>query len=109
MPTVSTSILRGSVKDFKFHRFALRVVDGPDKGREHTCSSAAEVSVGTAESNALVLTDPTVSRYHFVLEVTPQGVLLRDLDSANGTQVGSFRIGTAYLVPGSIITLGLTR
>jgi DNA-binding NtrC family response regulator len=67
------------------------------------------VSVGTAESNALVLTDPTVSRYHFVLEITPQGVLMRDLDSTNGTQVGSFRIGIAYLVPASIITLGLTR
>ena len=76
---MGTSLLRGSVREFRFHRFVLRVVDGLDKGREHVCTSAAEISVGTAESNTLVLTDPTVSGHHFVLQVSPQGVLLRDL------------------------------
>ncbi len=109
MTMVSTSLLRGSVKDFRFHRFALRVVDGLDQGKEHVCASAAEVSVGTAESNSLVLTDPTVSRYHFVLHVGPQGVVLRDLDSTNGTMLGGFRLGTAQLTNGAIITLGMTR
>ena len=71
---MSTSLLRGSVKDFRFHRFALRVLDGMDKGKEYICTSAAEVSVGTAESNTLVLTDPTVSGFHFVVTVDPQGV-----------------------------------
>ena len=106
---MSTSLLRGSVKEFRFHRYVLRVIDGLDKGREHVGMSADEVSVGTAESNALVLTDPTVSRYHFVLQVTPQGVCLRDLGSTNGTQLGSFRVGTAYLTPGAIISLGMTK
>jgi two-component system, NtrC family, response regulator GlrR len=106
---VSTSLLRGSVKEFRFHRYVLRVVDGMDKGREHVATSAAEVSVGTAESNVLVLTDPTVSRYHFVLQVNPQGVLLRDLGSTNGTQLGGFRVGTAYLTHGAIISLGMTK
>jgi transcriptional regulator with GAF, ATPase, and Fis domain len=109
MPTVSTSLLRGNVKELRFHRFVLRVVDGLDKGREYASSSAAEISVGTAESNALVLTDPTVSRYHFVLQVSPQGVILRDLDSTNGTQLGGFRVGTAYLTTGATIALGMTR
>jgi len=109
MTTVSTSLLRGSVKDFRFHRFALRVIDGLDKGKEYVCSSAAEVSVGTGESNSLVLTDPTVSRYHFVLQVGPQGVQLRDLDSTNGTMLGAFRLGIAFLNSGAIITLGMTR
>jgi transcriptional regulator with PAS, ATPase and Fis domain len=106
---MTTSLLRGSVKEFRFHRFVLRVIDGIDKGREHICSSAAEVSVGTAESNALVLSDPTVSRYHFVLQVGPQGVQLRDLDSTNGTTLGGFRVGTAYLTSGAMITVGMTK
>jgi DNA-binding NtrC family response regulator len=104
-----TSVLRGSVKEFRFHRFALRVVEGPDKGKEYTCSSAAELSVGTAASNSLVLTDPTVSGHHFLIQVSPQGVLLRDLDSTNGTMVGAFRVGSAYLQNGAHITLGMTK
>ena len=106
---MSTSLLRGSVKQFRFQRFALRVTEGLDKGKEHVSSSADEVSVGTAESNSLVLTDPTISRYHFVLQVSPQGVMLRDLDSTNGTTLGGFRVGTAYLKPGAIISLGMTK
>ena len=97
------------MKDFRFHRFALRVIDGLDQGKEHVCTSAEDVSVGTAESNALVLADPTVSRHHFVLQVGPQGVMLRDLGSTNGTMLGSFRVGTAYLKPGAIITIGMTK
>jgi DNA-binding NtrC family response regulator len=106
---MSTSLLRGSVKNMRFQRFALRVLDGLDKGKEHICNSAAEVSVGTAESNSLVLTDPTVSRYHFVLNVDSQGIQLRDLGSTNGTTLGTFRVGVAYLKPGAVLTVGMTR
>ena len=106
---MSTSLLRGSVKELRFQRFALRVIDGLDKGKEHICNSAAEVSVGTAASNELVLTDPTVSRYHFVLHVGPQGVELRDLGSTNGTTLGNFRVGSAFLKAGAVITVGMTR
>ena len=106
---MSTSLLRGSVKELRFHRFALRVLDGLDKGKEHVCNSAADVSVGTAESNQLVLTDPTVSRYHFVLHVDPTGVQLRDLGSTNGTTLGTYRVGSAYLKSGAVLTVGMTR
>ncbi len=106
---MSTSLLRGTVKEFRFHRYVLRVVEGMDKGREHVAASSDEVSVGTAESNVLRLTDPTVSRYHFVLQVSPQGVLLRDLGSTNGTQLGSFRVESAYLTNGAVISLGMTK
>ncbi len=109
MAAVTTSLLRGNVKQFRFQRFALRVVDGPDKGKDFTCTSAAEVTVGTAASNSLVLTDPTVSGYHFVLQVGPQGVLLRDLDSTNGTMLGAFRVGSAYVTSGAVITIGMTK
>jgi DNA-binding NtrC family response regulator len=84
------------------------VIDGVDKGREHVSTSGAEVSVGSAPSNTLVLTDPTVSRHHFVLQIGPDGVVVRDLDSTNGTAVAGYRVGSAYLKPGATITVGLT-
>jgi DNA-binding NtrC family response regulator len=106
---MGTSLLPGKVREFRFHRFALRVIEGPDKGREHVSSSASELSVGTAESNTLVLTDPTVSRHHVALQVGPDGVLLRDLDSTNGTNVGGVRVGSAYLKSGVTIGVGITK
>jgi two-component system response regulator GlrR len=104
---IRTNVLPGRAKELRFRRFVLRVVDGLDKGREHA-SSGAELSVGSEASNDLVLTDPTVSRHHFVLQVHPDGVLLRDLDSTNGTTVAGYRVGSAYLKPGALIGLGLT-
>jgi len=83
------------------------VIDGPDKGRE-CASSGPELSVGSAASNDLVLADPTVSRHHFVLQVGPDGVILRDLDSTNGTTLAGYRVGSAHLKPGAILGLGLT-
>src|SRR5882672_5452541 len=47
-------------------------------------------------------------RHHFVLQVGPEGIMLRDLDSTNGTTVAGYRVGTAYLKPGAIIGLGMT-
>ncbi|HEX3761818.1 MAG TPA: sigma 54-dependent Fis family transcriptional regulator [Kofleriaceae bacterium] len=104
---VNTNVLPGDVRELRFRRFILRVVDGPDRGRERM-SSGAELSVGSAASNDLVLTDPTVSRHHFVLQVGPDGVVLRDLDSTNGTTLAGYRVGSAHLRPGAIIGLGLT-
>jgi DNA-binding NtrC family response regulator len=106
---MSTNLLHGNIREFRFQRFALRVIDGLDRGREYVCDSAADVSVGTADSNGLILTDPTVSRHHFTLQVTPEGVLLRDLDSTNGTTLSGFRVVTAYLQTGAVIAVGMTK
>ena len=104
---VRTTLLPGDVRELRVRRFALRVIDGPDKGGE-CLSSGPELAVGSAASNDLVLTDPTVSRHHFVLQVGPDGVILRDLDSTNGTTLAGYRVGSAHLKPGAILGLGLT-
>ncbi|HEX3483279.1 MAG TPA: sigma 54-dependent Fis family transcriptional regulator [Kofleriaceae bacterium] len=104
---VNTNVLPGDVRELRFRRFILRVIDGPDRGLDRV-SSGPELSVGSAASNDLVLSDPTVSRHHFVLQVGPAGVVLRDLDSTNGTTLAGYRVGSAHLRPGAIIGLGLT-
>ena len=63
------------------------MVEGPDRGKAEP-TSAGELAVGTGEANQLVLTDPTVSRHHFVIVPTPKGYHLRDTGSTNGTFVG---------------------
>ncbi len=90
------------------HEFRVNVVEGPDVGLERSRTGGASIAVGSAKDNELVLTDRMVSRYH--LEITPssQGILLRDLNSLNGTFVDSVRVGNAWVAPGCRIRIGET-
>ncbi|MDC3952813.1 sigma 54-interacting transcriptional regulator [Polyangium jinanense] len=86
-------------------RFRLQVTAGPDRGVERV-SDGAELSVGTAAGNHLVLTDGAVSRHHCVITVTDRGFLVRDLGSRNGTRVSGFRVEGAYLGAGAVLGVG---
>src|SRR5262249_42151342 len=59
--------------------------------------------------NDLVLREPTVSRYHVELEMTPAGVAIRDLDSTNGTWLEGVRIHEAVAARGVRLSLGQAR
>jgi adenylate cyclase len=62
-------------------------------GRNYTLElDRPEITVGRELKNDLILDDPRVSRYHAVVRSAPDGVILRDLDSGNGTFVNSQRI-----------------
>jgi adenylate cyclase len=52
----------------------------------------SEVSIGRELKNDLILDDPRVSRTHALARKTDDGVVLRDMESGNGTFVNGFRI-----------------
>jgi transcriptional regulator with GAF, ATPase, and Fis domain len=83
------------------------VTAGVDTGKE-AISGGDELGIGTAQGNQLLLTDPTVSRHHCTIAVTPKGFLLRDLGSTNGTVLGDSRVESAYPEPGMRIRVGQT-
>ena len=86
----------------------VEVVDGPDAGA--VVSAAGDsVSLGSAKDNDLVLTDPTVSRYHVELRNGPTGLRVRDLESTNGTFVSGVQVHDATVTAGTTLTLGPTR
>ena len=63
--------------------------------------------VGRAMACDLAIPDPTVSRQHAEIEAAPDGVLVRDLQSTNGTYVDGQRVaGEALAPPGSRISFG---
>ncbi len=92
-------------KELVFDRYRLVVVAGPDAGRAHTADSA-EVSIGTDEGNALVLSDETVSRHHAAITATRDGLRVADLGSTNGTTINGVRVHSGYLKPGALLELG---
>src|SRR5688500_16142074 len=83
----------------------LAVVSGPATGARRLIDEE-EIRVGKAPSNHLCVPDPTVSRFHCVIERTARGLLLRDLGSFNGTQVGGCWVESAYLTPEMPIQIG---
>ncbi len=91
-----------------YRRLRLRVLDGPDRDAVAE-DVAGELSCGTAPGNTLVLTDPAVSRHHFVLSISTRGAHLRDVGSSNGVFLDSHRLESAWLQPGATFQVGVTR
>lgn len=64
------------------------------------------IVLGSSDECDLVLCDPRVSRKHTEIRLTDRGVLLRDLDSKNGTVIRGVPILEALLPPSVPVTLG---
>jgi DNA-binding NtrC family response regulator len=73
---------------------------------EPTLFLSGRVRIGTAPGNELRPESDTVSRHHCVLERRPDGWLLRDLDSTNGTRLGGARVTAAILDTPVTFTVG---
>jgi len=66
----------------------------------------AQLRVGSHPHNDLVLEDPSVSRFHLEIEARPEGFVVRDLDSTNGTFVDGLRVREAFLPERAALRLG---
>jgi DNA-binding NtrC family response regulator len=86
-------------------RVHLSVRDAGGSPREVTFDQSV-ISVGALEDNDVVLTDPTVSRYHCKIVEDDRNYTLVDVGSTNGTFLNKVRVREAYLHPGSAIQLG---
>lgn len=65
--------------------------------------------VGRSSKADISVDDAGVSRRHVEFSITPDGVILTDLDSTNGTFVEGHRVSAATLLDGNEITIGHTR
>ncbi|MDC0709053.1 sigma 54-interacting transcriptional regulator [Stigmatella sp. ncwal1] len=88
--------------------WTVEVSAGPDKSKKLTTQDSL-VRVGSDPSSDLVLTDPTVSRRHLEIERTPKGLLLKDLESRNGTYLDGRQVFQVLLQSGDKVQLGKTR
>ena len=77
----------------------------PGRGRERVFEQA-EISVGSAPDNDLVLDDDTVSRRHCRIVQEDTSYVICDLGSTNGTWVNKVRVREAFLPAACTIHLG---
>jgi DNA-binding NtrC family response regulator len=90
----------------RVHRWALRVTAGPSQGAAVVVEQGT-VRVGSAPANDLVVDDERVSRRHLEIEIRPDGPIVRDLGSKNGTLFAGSRIEAVALpLGGGVLLLG---
>jgi PAS domain-containing protein len=65
-----------------------------------------KTSIGRVRDNEICVPTPSISRKHAVIALTPEGYVLTDLESGNGTFVNDERIKTTRLKDGDRIRLG---
>ena len=98
----------GSVTKLNPTSAKLYVPTGPDKGKTATVSGASIV-VGADPSCELVLVDRSVSRRHAEVRREGDFVIVRDLNSTNGTYYRDARVGEVFVPLGGEISFGKTR
>ena len=89
-------------------RLRVEVLRGADAGASIEASHDAPISIGTAPSNTLVLTDPKVSRFHLELVRDERGVHVEDLGSLNGTWLHGASLLRGVVGPGAQLVVGDT-
>ncbi|MCL2179152.1 MAG: sigma 54-interacting transcriptional regulator [Proteobacteria bacterium] len=87
-------------------RYQIAVIAGPDTGR--LAYIEGRLTVGSRPGVGLRLKDNTVSRHHFELLAKPEGILIRDLDSTNGTWLAGARIREVVIAEEAVVTIGKT-
>lgn len=86
------------------YRITMR--SGPTPGKSYPLESE-DVSVGRDLVNTIAIPDPEVSRKHAHFLVRPEGVMIEDLGSTNGTFINGVRSSSPQaLKHGDVITFG---
>src|SRR5262249_32457392 len=106
-PFATRALLRGTDVVRVVRTCVVEVLQGPDAGLRIQLLRPL-FRVGTHASNDLRLTDETVSKYHLEIAVVSEGYRISDLESSNGTFLGSARIGELTVVKPVTLQLGAT-
>jgi len=88
----------------EYYEISLRVIEGTEKGTVYPVTKP-RLTIGRSNAD-IVVNDALSSRVHCALEISPQAIVLRDLDSTNGTFVNDAPVQTATLSNGSSFRIG---
>lgn len=80
------------------------IVSGPGQGKVFEVSG--QMTIGRSPDSTIYLEDIQASRRHARIDQTPEGTILRDLGSGNGTMIGDERIVSRRLENGDVFRVG---
>jgi Nif-specific regulatory protein len=86
--------------------YYLTMLKGPRTGSHFVLQPTGKNLLGRGLECGVVLSDPLCSRVHCEIESSPDGWLLRDAGSRNGTFLNGQKIDEARLVEGAEVRIG---
>jgi Nif-specific regulatory protein len=84
----------------------LTILTGQRAGTNFPLDARRRTLIGRGTDCHISLQDPLSSRVHAILTFTPDGWVLRDAESRNGTLVNGQKIDEATVVDGNVIRVG---
>lgn len=86
-------------------RRSLTITEGPNQGQSYVLQDMV-CTLGRTADNTIVIDSPRISRHHTQIRLLPDGAIVEDMGSTNGTWVNNRRLtGPQRLTPGDIIGL----
>jgi predicted component of type VI protein secretion system len=83
----------------------LQVLSGSMAGQTHELK-VEKTTIGRVEDNAFQIAEPSVSSHHCEVILSVNDVIIRDLNSTNGTFINGEKITESVLKPGQTLKLG---
>jgi transcriptional regulator with GAF, ATPase, and Fis domain len=108
MPEITTTLGTARSGWIQIRRGRFTCVSGKDAGRSWLVDRDV-VRIGTQADNDIQVADGSVSCHHAEVLRTREGVLLKDIGSANGTFVGALKVREVYLAPDTRFRVGHTE
>lgn len=85
------------------------VQSGAEPGKTYDLVPSKKYSIGRQSANDIVVSDEQVSRRHAEVQVIPNGILVTDLGSSNGTFINGTRVSSPQTIgPGDTLQVGTT-
>ncbi|MEX1364156.1 MAG: sigma 54-interacting transcriptional regulator [Nannocystaceae bacterium] len=85
-------------------RIVLRAT-GTDGARDVVIDGPS-ITIGAHDDSGIVVKDEAVSNVHCELKLSDDGIILRDLNSKNGTWIGNVRVREVCMPPGGTFMIG---
>ncbi|MBM4043143.1 MAG: PEGA domain-containing protein, partial [Planctomycetes bacterium] len=86
----------------------LRIIDGPQAGSSFELREGQRAILGRGDRADFRVLDSWASRLHCAVTHRPDGVILEDLNTKNGTYVNGKQVDRARLPDGSLLQIGTT-
>ncbi len=74
-------------------------------GRTHELK-AEKTTIGRLEDNTFQIAEPSVSSHHCEVILKGNDVIIKDLNSTNGTYIGAEKVTETVVKPGQVLRLG---
>lgn len=88
-------------------KYSFKVLEGQDKGKIHPLKDKSQFCIGRGGAD-ITIKDTRVSKIHCMIEIYDGIVVIKDMNSTNGTLLNQFVLAEDFLKNGDRIQIGHT-